>query len=114
MADQVTAATPALEAAAKQAQNTGDEIAGQFSRLMGALEPLESQFKGLAGTAFQEAKQNAHTDLMKIVNALNTLAASVNKTGVTFATTDQQSEAEIRKVVSQSGVSGGIANLLEG
>ncbi len=112
MSNQVTTATPQMTQAAKQAENTGQELIGQFGRLLQGLEPLAGNFHGLAANAFDQAKQQAHEDIKKIVNALNTLGESVHKTGVTFASTDQQSETEINKVAQQTHLSGGVVNLL--
>jgi WXG100 family type VII secretion target len=91
-----------LNHAAQVATQTGESIALNLTRLLNEIETQAASFQGGAGTSFQNVSQQLGSELRGILDALNTMADSVNQSGQVFGNTDADAAREINQVVSQN------------
>lgn len=92
--------TPEMQAAAKNARDSGSEIAGGLSRLLQELEALPGGFKGAAAVEFGKAQETMRQSLNKLVDALNDVAEGIDTAGRDFDASDQDSAQEVSKAVA--------------
>jgi WXG100 family type VII secretion target len=104
-----------LNNAAKVATSAGETIALNLTRLLNEIEGQAASFQGSAGTSFQNVSAELGQELRGILEALNTMADSVNQSSQVFGSTDQDASQEIGKVTSQYlPGAGNVASALRG
>jgi uncharacterized protein YukE len=87
-----------LARAATKAEDVGEGIAGNLTRLLSDIASSYPQFKGGAGSMFQTTSAELGEDLRKILSALNTMASHVNSSITDYGTTDEAAAQEIKTV----------------
>ena len=89
-----------LTKAANDAENVGQSIAANLTRLLTSIEMSVASFKGGASNAFQHTSQELGQELKQIIEALNTMAVNVSGSNVAFGNTDADAASEIAQVAS--------------
>jgi type VII secretion effector (TIGR04197 family) len=104
-----------LNKAANKATTVGEGIALNLTRLINEVETSATQFKGGAGSTFQNVTQELSGELRQILTALNQMAENIKGSNAAFGATDADASSEISKVASTylPGASN-VANALRG
>jgi WXG100 family type VII secretion target len=103
LADKMNAVTSQLLAAAKDADQTAENITASLARLIGQLDELPGGFKGAAANAFENAKMTMKSKLDNIVDALHSVANGITSSSHQFEYADSEAEAEVSKIVAALG-----------
>ena len=103
----VTKGSP--EAFASAAGQAGERISNMLTQLMNGLAPLESSWKGLGGTSFQQVKLTVEEQTNKLTGALNGLGNDVGLVGANYNTADDESGGKMNEVQSTTtGITDGL------
>lgn len=104
-----------LNNAASVATQAGETITLNLTRLLNEIQAQAAVFQGGAGATFQQVSADLGRELRGILDALNTMADSVNQSNKVFGSTDEDARTEISKVTSQyMPGAGSVANALRG
>jgi WXG100 family type VII secretion target len=103
LADKVNAVTSQLLAAAKDADQTAENITASLARLMGQLDELPGGFKGAAANMFESAKLTMKTKLDGITDALHSVSNGIQTSSHQFEYADSEAEAEVSKIIAALG-----------
>ena len=104
-----------LNNAASVATQAGETITLNLSRLLNEIQSQAASFQGGAGNAFQNVSAELGQELRNILEALNTMADSVNQSNKVYGSTDEDARSEISKVTGQYlPGAGSVANALRG
>lgn len=103
MADRVNAVTSQLLAAAKDADQTAENITASLARLMGQLDELPGGFKGAAATTFESAKITMKQKLEGITDALHSVSGGIRGSSHQFEHADSEAEREVSAIVAMLG-----------
>lgn len=114
MAGQAKVTHEMLTAAGNKATETGESIASGLTRLLAEIEASSGGFKGVAGSAFQNASAELSRELRGILQALNHMAQEVHASNRQYGSTDEDAGREIGNVVSQYAPNSSVANALRG
>jgi WXG100 family type VII secretion target len=100
MANGTTTSTDQMAAFANSATNTASQLTGMLTNLLNQLSPLEGYWQGLGGSAFATTKATVQTELSKLNNALNGIAADISTAGTNYATADSEQQSTLNNVNS--------------
>jgi WXG100 family type VII secretion target len=104
-----------LNNAASVATRAGESITVNLTRLLNEIQGQAASFQGGAGTTFQNVSAELGQELRNILEALNSMADSVNQSTQVYGSTDDDARNEIAKVQSQyMPGAGSVANALRG
>jgi WXG100 family type VII secretion target len=103
LADKVNAVTSELLAAAKDADQTAENITASLARLMGQLDELPAGFRGSAANMFDTAKITMQQKLNQITDALHSVANGIQSSSHQFEYADSEAEQEVSKIVAALG-----------
>ncbi len=103
MAQRVNAVTSELLAAAKDADQTAENITASCARLMNQLDDLPGGFKGAAANMFESAKLTMQQKLTGISDALHSVSNGIRSSSHQFEHADQEAEREVSNIVSALG-----------
>lgn len=84
-----------------QSQNyvlgVAEDINADVSNLMNQLEPMLTDFQGAGGRTFQNIKADMNVQLVKLSQALATLAEAVGTSGTFYDATDAEAASLLAK-----------------
>ncbi|GAB3312952.1 hypothetical protein GCM10027298_38370 [Epidermidibacterium keratini] len=81
-----------------------------LTQLMNGLAPLESTWKGVGGSSFQQTKQTVESEAKKLSQALHGLGADIGLVGKVYATADSDAGQQMNTVASEaSGITSGLS-----
>lgn len=103
LANQVNAVTGQLLAAAKDADQTAENITASLARLMGQLDELPGGFKGAAADVFEQAKLTIQGKLSNITDALHSVSNGIQSSSHQFEQADADAEREVSNILSALG-----------
>jgi WXG100 family type VII secretion target len=104
-----------LNQAANQATTVGEGIALNLGRLLNEIELQAPNFRGGAGTKFQNSASGIGQDLRRILDALDTMAGCIRTNNDQYNATDADAEAEISSVMSNHHLGNtDVINVLKG
>jgi WXG100 family type VII secretion target len=103
LAHQVNAVTAELLAAAKDADQTAENITASLARLMGQLDELPAGFRGSAASMFESARVTMQQKLNHITDALHSVANGIQSSGNQFEYADAEAEREVSAIVATLG-----------
>lgn len=89
-----------LTKAAQTANDAGQTITLNLTRLLNEIETQATSFQGAAGSTFQHVSADLGQELRKLLEALNRMAENVQGTNAAFGTTDEAAQNEINRVQS--------------
>lgn len=98
------AVTNDLRTAAGKAEGVAAEITGNLKTLLTGLAPLESGFKGAAGSTYQQVQLSIEQNLVKIVDALNEVAEGVRTAGADFDVQDSDAQTLVAKTFDDTSI----------
>lgn len=101
---QLQAVTDDLRIAANKADDVAAEITGNLTTLLAGLAPLESGFRGGAGTTFQGVQESIRLNLVKITDALLEVAEGVRTSGAEFDVQDSEAQNLVAKTVEDTSI----------
>jgi WXG100 family type VII secretion target len=84
-----------LEATAKKFETVNQNLSDMLKRLMSELEVLESQWRGMGGTAFTSVKQRWAADQAALYEALSYTAEAIRSSGGNYQSTDTSASSRI-------------------
>lgn len=101
---QLQAVTNDLRVAAGKADDVAAEITGNLKTLLAGLAPLESGFKGGAGSTFQQVQLSIEQNLVKITDALLEVAEGVRTSGADFDVQDSEAQSLVSKTMDDTSI----------
>lgn len=103
LAEKVNAVTDQLLAAAKDADQTAENITASLARLMGQLDELPAGFRGAAATVFETTRVAMQQKLTNITDALHSVSNGITSSSHQFANADAEAEREVSNILSALG-----------
>ncbi|MEV6302259.1 WXG100 family type VII secretion target [Actinoplanes sp. NPDC051861] len=97
------AVTGQLLAAAKDADQTAENITASLARLMGQLDDLPGGFKGAAATVFDQTKATMQQKLTNITDALHSVSNGITSSSHKFDAADEEAEREVSSILAALG-----------
>lgn len=88
--DQTTASTAQIAAFQTQATEAAARLRNMLTTLANQLAPLEANWIGRGGTAFQGTTQTVRAETTRMNQALEGIAADVGTAGVNYANADEE------------------------
>jgi WXG100 family type VII secretion target len=92
-----------MSKAAQAVQQTVQDINSEQQKLMSALEPIASQWKGQAASAFQQLMQRFRDDASKLTQALDAIGEAMQQNTKNYSATEDQSSSSITNLLSSLG-----------
>jgi WXG100 family type VII secretion target len=92
-----------MQKAAQQVQQVSDEISAELRSLQGNLEPVASQWKGAAASAFQQLMVKWHDDANKLTQALQGIAEMLDSTTKGYTQVEDSNTSQISNILSGLG-----------
>jgi ESAT-6 family protein len=89
--------------AASQIRQTSDEINGELRSLLSALEPVASQWKGQAASAFQQLIERWQQDANKLTQALGGIADAMDSSNKNYSQSEEANRSQIANIMSGLG-----------
>jgi len=100
MADQTTASTDQIATFQTQSTECASRLTNMLTTLANGLAPLESNWIGAGGTAFQSTTQTVRSETTRMNNALNGIAAAVGTAGSNYVQADDEQGSAMNNVNS--------------
>ena len=91
--------TTLMGAAARDVLGVAETLNGDVTTLMNNLSPLYTSWQGSGGTTFQTVRAEVEAELIRLNQALITLAEAVGSSGTDYVVTDD----EMRSTMDQVG-----------
>jgi WXG100 family type VII secretion target len=88
-----------MQKAAAQIRQTSDEINGELRSLLSLIEPLASQWRGDASTAFHQLIDRWNQDANKLTQALAGIADSMDTSQKNYSTSEEQNRSQIASIL---------------
>jgi WXG100 family type VII secretion target len=92
-----------MQKAASQIRQTSDEINGELRSLLSMLEPLASQWRGEASTAFHQLIDRWNQDATKLTQALAGIADAMSSSSSNYSSSEEQNRSQIASIMSGLG-----------
>jgi ESAT-6 family protein len=92
-----------MQKAASQIRQTSDEINGELRSLLSMLEPLASQWRGDAATAFQQLIDRWQQDATKLTQALGGIADAMSSSSSNYSSSEETNRSQIANIMSGLG-----------
>jgi WXG100 family type VII secretion target len=92
-----------MQKAASQIRQTSDEINGELRSLLSLIEPLASQWRGEASTAFHQLIDRWNQDANKLTQALVGIADAMDSSHTNYSTSEEQNRSQIANIMSGLG-----------
>jgi WXG100 family type VII secretion target len=92
-----------MQKAASQIRQTSDEINGELRSLLALLEPLASQWRGEAATAFQQLIERWQQDANKLTQALGGIADGMSSSSSSYSSSEEANRSQIANIMSGLG-----------
>lgn len=89
-----------MNKAAQAVQQTVQEIQSEQRSLMSALEPIATQWKGQASSAFQQLISRFNEDATKLVQALDAIGQALGANTKNYSAVEEQNNSSISKLLS--------------
>jgi WXG100 family type VII secretion target len=88
-----------MQKAAAQIRQTSDEINGELRSLLSLIEPLASQWRGDASTAFHQLIDRWNQDANKLTQALAGIADSMDTSQKNYSSSEEQNRSQIASIM---------------
>jgi WXG100 family type VII secretion target len=88
-----------MQKAAAQIRQTSDEINGELRSLLSLIEPLASQWRGDASTAFHQLIDRWNQDANKLTQALAGIADSMDTSQKNYSSSEEQNRSQIASIL---------------
>lgn len=95
-----TTSTTQMAHFASSATEISSQLTGMLNSLMNQLASLESYWQGRGGTSFAQTKLTVQTELDRLNQALNGIAADINTAGTNYASADEEQSSQMTNVNS--------------
>jgi WXG100 family type VII secretion target len=92
-----------MNKAAQAVTQTVQDIQAEQRSLMSALEPIASQWKGAASSAFQQLMARFNDDASKLTQALDAIGQAMQANNKNYSATEEQASSSISKLLSGLG-----------
>lgn len=92
-----------MNKAAQAVTQTVQDIQSEQRQLMSALEPIASQWKGAAASAFQQLIQRFDDDAQKLTQALDAIGQALGANTKNYQAVEEQNNSSIGKLLSGLG-----------
>lgn len=92
-----------MNKAAQAVTQTVQEIQSEQRQLMSALEPIASQWKGAAASAFQQLITRFNEDAQKLTQALDAIGQALGSNTKNYQAVEEQNNSSIGKLLSGLG-----------
>jgi early secretory antigenic target protein ESAT-6 len=93
----------AHEAASKHVREVNAQLQQQLTQLAGRLDSLQGAWSGTAAASFQGLHQRWNADTVKLNNTLESIAGLLDKSGSTYASTEEEGQAGFSKILGALG-----------
>ena len=95
-----TTSTTQMAHFASSATEISSQLTSMVNNLMNQLAQLEGYWTGKGGTSFGQTKQTVQTELARLNQALNGIAADVSTAGTNYAAADDEQHTQMTNVNS--------------
>lgn len=92
-----------MQKAASQIRQTSDEINSELRSLLGLIEPLASQWRGDASTAFHTLIDRWNQDANKLTQALTGIAEAMDSSTTNYSTSEESNRSQIASIMNGLG-----------
>ena len=92
-----------MNKAAQAVTQTVQDIQAEQRSLMSALEPIASQWKGQASSAFQQLISRFDQDATKLTQALDAIGQAMQANNKNYTQVEEQNNSSISKLLSGLG-----------
>jgi WXG100 family type VII secretion target len=92
-----------MSKAAQAVEQTVQDIGAEQRKLMSALEPIASSWKGQAASAFQQLMQRFNEDAGKLTQALDAIGQAMSANNKNYSQVEQQNNSSITNLLSSLG-----------
>lgn len=98
--DETTVSSVQVAAFERAASGAADRLSSMLSTLVGNLAPLESNWVGQGGRAFQSTSATVQAETTRMTTALRGIAADVGTAGRNYVAADAEQQASMNRVNS--------------
>lgn len=91
--------TEVMTQTASQIEQVSQSISSQLNNLMGQIEPLASNWKGAASSAFQQLMARWQEDATKLTQALNSISEMMTSSSKNYAATEEANSSSISNIL---------------
>jgi WXG100 family type VII secretion target len=91
--------TEVMNSTAQQIEQVSQTVNSQLNNLMGQLEPLQSQWRGAAASAFQQLMARWKEDATKLTTALDQISQMMSQSSKAYQQSEDTNQSAISNIL---------------